>query len=120
LRYEIELKETRLAERGRGDDVALFEVRENGEKGEQVTVYLTPLFRVLQMKGERSPEARAEMVAGLGARAIVERLHSGEGPQEIERVKLGESYPGAPGEPEPLDEYELFVVDAQEENVEGQ
>jgi hypothetical protein len=93
------------------DDVALFDVirREDG-KTWRVPVFLSPLFRVLQMGSQVSVESRREMVAGLGARDIAERLKQGLEPAGEESVVLATDYPGAPGEPDPLLPYEQVTV----------
>ncbi len=107
--YKIRLYETRVAEDDT-DDVALFDVtcEEDGQTL-RVPVFLSPLFRALQMGSQASVESRREMVAGLGARAIVERLKLGLGPPEGFLV-LTTDYPGAPGDPDPLFPYDQVTV----------
>ena len=50
------------------------------------------------------------MVAGLGARAIVERLQQGLEPAEGEFLIFAADYPGAPGDPDPLLPYDQVTV----------
>jgi hypothetical protein len=57
-----------------------------------------------------SEERRQEMVAGLGARAIVDRLRRGLEPPFEESVILASIYPGAPGTPEPLEICETISI----------
>jgi hypothetical protein len=57
-----------------------------------------------------SEERRHEMVAGLGARAIADRLRRGMEPPFEEQVVLASIYPGAPGAPEPLRTYENVSI----------
>jgi len=93
------------------DDVALFDVtcKEDGRTW-RVPVFLSPLFRVLHMGAMPSIESRQEMVAGLGARAIVDHLkQGGELPLEGSIV-LAADYPGAPGRPDPLSSYDQLTV----------
>lgn len=108
--YQIRLNETRIGRRGT-DDVALFDVTcvEDGQTW-QVPVFLSPLFRVLQMGFQASIESRRNMVAGLGARAIAERLKRGPKPPFEELMVIATDYPGAPGEPDPLSPHERVIV----------
>ena len=72
--YRIQLRETRAA-KGETDDIALFDVIcEEDERMWPVAVFLSPLFRALPMQPQASAEARRDMVAGLVARAITERM----------------------------------------------
>jgi hypothetical protein len=48
------------------------------------------------------------MVGGLGARAIVQRLREKGSPPE--QVILAIDYPGAPGEPDPLETFDEIAV----------
>lgn len=115
--YQIWLRETRVAKDGT-DDVALFKVIcEKDEQAWHVPVFLSPLFRTLQMDFQASVESRKEMVAGLGARAIAERLKQGWKPTE-ESLVLAIDYPGAPGDPDPLSPHEQVIVQGNE--VKGQ
>jgi hypothetical protein len=108
--YKIQLLETRLGEEGT-DDVALFDVSLGGNgHTERVPVFMSPLFRWLQMDLTASEKRRHEMVASLGARAIVERLRQGQKPPFEEQVVLASIYPGAPGPPDPLSTYESISV----------
>ncbi|HDQ71217.1 MAG TPA: hypothetical protein ENN19_03855 [Chloroflexi bacterium] len=93
------------------DDVALFIVRreEDGETW-QVPVFLSPLFRVMHLPPLASVESRQEMVAGLGAQAIVERLNQGETLPFAESLVFAIDYPGAPDKPNPLIPYDQVVV----------
>ena len=111
--YQIRLRETRLATDGT-DDVALFDVTRE-EDGETwiVPALLSPLFRVVNMRSTASPSGRREMVAGLGARAIVEQLQRGDLCSD-EPLLFSLDYPGAPGDPEPMPSYEHVVVEAEE------
>jgi len=112
--YQIRLLETRMSEDGT-DDVALFDVAcEEDGKNWRVPVFLSPLFRVLQMGSQASAEIRREMVAGLGARAIVERLKRGQELPFDEFLVLATDYPGAPGDPDPLVPYEHVTVHVDE------
>ena len=93
------------------DDVALFDVtRQENEQTWYVPVFLSPLFRLVQMRSSPSIESRREMVAGLGARAIVERLKQGQESLIAEPLVLTTNYPGAPGDPDPLLPYEQMTV----------
>ena len=108
--YQIRLYETRMTENDT-DDVALFDVTcEIDGRAWRVPVYLSPLFRVLQMGASPSVKDRREMVAGLGARAIVERLKQGLGPPYKESLVLATDYPGAPGDADPLLPYDQVAV----------
>jgi hypothetical protein len=91
------------------DDVALFEVACDGRTW-RVAAFLTPLFRVLHMEFQASVESRRDMVAGLGARAIVERLEQGLEPADQEFLVFAVDYPGAPGDPAPLLPYEQMTI----------
>ena len=111
LHYEINLKETRLAADDRDDDVALFDVSAgNSDCVLQVPVYLSPLFRLIHMPVQPSPDERREMVAALGARAIVEHLQDGGDLSDEVSFVFGTKYPGAPHEPRPLKPYEQVRV----------
>ena len=111
--YRIQLREIRLAMDGT-DDVALFDVTRE-EDGETwiVPALLSPLFRLVNMRATVSADSRREMVAGLGARSIVEQLTQGMEPPE-EPLLFSLDYPGAPGDPEPLASYEYAVVEVEE------
>ena len=102
------------------DDVALFDITcdEDGQTW-RVPVFLSPLFRWARMGSRASVESRREMVAGLGARAIAERLKGGQEPAEDEFVVLAIDYPGAPGEPDPLLPYEHVTVCVGEAGAEA-
>jgi hypothetical protein len=93
------------------DDVALFDVIcEKDGRAWRVPVFLSPLFRALHI-GMLSPvESRREMVAGLGARAIVKRLKAGLEPPFEGGIILAVDYPGAPGDPDPLSPYDQVTV----------
>lgn len=108
--YQIQLRETRIATDGT-DDVAMFDVtcEEDGQTW-LVPVLLSPLFRWLQMESQVSVESRRDMVAGLGARAIAERLRQGLEPLSEEFLLFTTDYPGAPGDPDPLLPYERVNV----------
>jgi hypothetical protein len=107
------LRETRLSENGT-DDVALFDVtREDDGETWIIPTYVSPLFRVMQMHASASAEERRGMVAGLGARAIVEYLKEGAGPPLV-HLLFAVDYPGAPGEPESLFPYEQATVAVEE------
>jgi hypothetical protein len=112
--YRIQLRETRLATDGT-DDVALFDVT-RAEDGAAwiVPAYLSPLFRLMQMRVNASPDRRREMVAGLGARAIVEQLTKGVDPPSVGPLLFTVDYPGSPGDPEPLSSYEQATVELEE------
>lgn len=108
--YRIRLRETRMAT-GDTDDVALFDVTcEENEQTWLVPVFLSPLFRLVQMRSAPAIENRREMVAGLGARAITERLQQGQESQIAEPLVLTTNYPGAPGDPDPLLPYEQVTI----------
>jgi hypothetical protein len=108
--YQIRLRETRMATDGT-DDVALFDVdREEDGRTWRVAVFLSPLFRWVRMGPGASVESRREMVAGLGAQAIEERLKQGLEPTEQELLVLAINYPGAPGAPDPRLPYEQVTV----------
>jgi hypothetical protein len=108
--YEVRLRETRMSEDDT-DDVALFDVTcEEDERTWRVAAFLTPLFRVLHMEFQASVESRRDMVAGLGARAIVEQLEQGLEPADQEFLVFAVDYPGAPGDPDPLLPYERVIV----------
>lgn len=111
--YRIQLREIRVATDGT-DDVALFDVtREEDDETWIVPALMSPLFRLVNLRSTVSPERRREMVAGLGARAIVEQLNRGEEPPS-EPLLFSLSYPGAPGDPEPLPSYEHVTVEVEE------
>jgi len=110
--YQIKLREIRLATDGT-DDVALFDVtREEDGETWLVPALLSPLFRLVNMRSTASADGRRDMVAGLGARALVERLNRGMAPPD-EPLVFSLDYPGAPGDPEPLPSYERAVVDVK-------
>jgi hypothetical protein len=112
--YRIQLRETRLATDGT-DDVALFDVtREEDGTTWIVPAYLSPLFRIMQMQANASPDRRRDMVAGLGARAIVGQLTKGVEPPLVVPLVFTVDYPGAPGDPELLSPYEQATVEAEE------
>lgn len=111
--YQIQLRETRLATDGT-DDVALFDVTEEGGATWIVPVFLSPLFRVVHMSSSVSEDSRRDMVTGLGARAIVERLHRGVDPSVMGSILFALDYPGAPGNPEPLSADEQLTVEVEE------
>lgn len=110
--YQIRLRETRMATDDT-DDVALFDVICEDGRTWQVPVVLSPLFRVLHMEFQAPVESRRDMVAGLGARAIAERLKQGLEPAE-EILVFAIDYPGAPGEPNPLVPYERVTIPVDE------
>jgi hypothetical protein len=112
--YRIQLRETRLATDGT-DDVALFDVtREEDGTTWIVPAYLSPLFRLTQMQANTSPDSRRDMVAGLGARAIVEQLTKGAEPPSVGPLVFTVDYPGAPGDPELLSPHEQATVEVKE------
>jgi hypothetical protein len=93
------------------DDVALFDVTcEEQGRSWRVPVFLSPLFRTLHMGAVPSVESRRDMVAGLGVRAIAERLMRGLDAPFEGSVVLATDYPGAPGDPRPRSSYEQVVV----------
>jgi hypothetical protein len=108
--YQIQLLETRMSA-DETDDVALFDVtrEENGQTW-RVPVFLSPLFRALRMESQASVESRREMVAGLGARAITERLRRGLEPPFEKPLIFATDYPGAPGDPNTFLPYDLATV----------
>jgi hypothetical protein len=79
-----------------------------------VPTYLSPLFRLVQMQVNASPERRREMAVGLGARAIVAQLKSGVEPARVGPLVFTVDYPGAPGDPELLSSYEHVTVEGRE------
>ena len=91
--------------------MALFEIirAEDGQRW-SVAAFLSPLFRVLHMNSSASIEARREMVAGLGARAIVGRLKQGLEPDGQGPLVFANDYPGSPGAPDPLLPYDQVTV----------
>ncbi len=106
--YRIRLLETRLTEDDM-DDVALFDVhREDDGQVWRVPVILSPLFRWYRLGPAASEQTRRDMVGGLGARAIVQRLREKGSPPE--QVILAIDYPGAPGEPDPLETFDEIAV----------
>ncbi|MGD2179352.1 MAG: hypothetical protein PVG71_16200 [Anaerolineae bacterium] len=112
--YRIELRETRLATDGT-DDVALFDVtREEDGATWIVPAYLSPLFRLLQMQANASPDKRRDTVAGLGASAIVKQLNKGVEPALVGPLVFTVDYPGAPGDPELLSPYEQAKAEVKE------
>jgi len=114
--YRIHLREVRLATDGT-DDVALFDV-EREEDGQTwiVPALLSPLFRLMNMQATASADKRREMVAGLGAQAIVEQLERNAEPCLDGAFLFSLKYPGAPGDPEPLSSYEQVVVEVEEQS----
>lgn len=108
--YQIQLRETRTA-KDDTDDVALFDVtRAEDEQTWRVAAFLSPLFRMMHMEFQASLETRREMVAGLGARTIVERLEHNLELAEQEFLLFALDYPGAPGDPVPLIPYDQVTV----------
>lgn len=108
--YRILLRETRMTT-DNADDVALFDVTcEEDEQTWRVPVFLSPLFRVLRMGSRASVEDRREMVAGLGARAVAERLQQGLEPPFEKSLIFATDYPGAPGNPDPLLPFDVVTV----------
>jgi hypothetical protein len=108
--YRIRLYETRMTTDDT-DDVALFDVIYDKDcRTWRVPIFLSPLFRALHAGVLPSVESRREMVAGLGARAIVERLKQGWEPPFEGGIILAADYPGAPGEPCPLSPYDQVTV----------
>jgi hypothetical protein len=110
--YRIQLREVRLATDGT-DDVALFDVTRE-EDGETwiVPALLSPLFRLINMRATASADSRREMVAGLGARSIMEHLSRGMEPPNGPLL-FSLDYPGAPGDPDPLPSYEHAIVEVE-------
>jgi hypothetical protein len=108
--YRIHLYETRVTTNDT-DDVALFDVISDKDgRTWRVPIFLSPLFRVLHIGVLPSVESRREMVGGLGARAIVERLKQGLEPPFEGGIILAVDYPGAPGAPSPLSPYDQVTV----------
>ena len=107
--YRIKLRETRLAKNCQ-DDVALFDVtlEADGEMW-RVASFLSPLFRRLYMDTGVGADERRDMVAGLGMRAIVEKLR-GPGIRSGECMVFAIDYPGAPEAPAPLMPYDDVTV----------
>jgi hypothetical protein len=110
--YQIRLLETRVSADDI-DDVASFDV-ECGEDGRtwRVSAFVSPLFRLLHGGSQASVESRRDMVAGLGAREIAERLRRGLEPADQESLIFATDYPGAPGDPDPLLPYDQVTVHA--------
>jgi len=68
----------------------------------------------MQMNLGAAVEDRRDMVAGLGARAISERLLRGQEPSSEDMLVFAIDYPGAPSDPNPLATYEhIFVSDGE-------
>ncbi len=108
--YQIQLYETRMTENDT-DDVALFDVTcDNDGRTWRVPVFLSPLFRILYMGALPVVESRQDMVVGLGARAIAERLKHGLEPPFEESLVFAAKYPGAPDVPNPLLPYNRVTV----------
>ena len=108
--YQIRLYETRMTTDDT-DDVALFDVIcDKDGRTWRVPIFLSPLFRAVHMGLLPSAESRRDMVAGLGARAIVERLKQGLEPPFEGGIILAADYPGAPGDPSPLSPYDQVTV----------
>lgn len=107
--YQIRLRETRVS---RGvDDVASFDVACEGDGHTyHVATILSPLFRAMHMTSQASAESWRDMVGGLGARAVAERLKQGWEPAGGEVLVLATRYPGAPGPPDPLLPYDEVTV----------
>jgi hypothetical protein len=110
--YRIQLLETRVSADD-VDDVALFDVQ-CGEDGRtwRVSAFVSPLLRLLQVGSQSSVEGRRDIVAGLGAREIAERLRRGMEPADQEFLIFATNYPGAPGDPDPLLPYDHVTVHA--------
>jgi hypothetical protein len=108
--YRVQLHEIRITEDDK-DDVAIFDVtcEEDGRRW-QVPVFLSPLFRVLRMVAMPPSDRRKDMVAGLGAREITERLKQGLEPPFDGSMVFAADYPGAPGDPNPLLPYDQVIV----------
>ncbi len=112
--YQIQLRETRMT-KNNTDDVALFDVtRDEDKQTWRVAAFLSPLFRMMHMEFQASLETRREMVAGLGARTIAERLEHNIEPTEQEFLLFASNYPGAPGDPAPLLPYDQVTVRVNE------
>lgn len=112
--YRIQLREIRLATDGT-DDVAVFEVtREDDDETWVVPAYLSPLFRLMRMSASASADRRREMVAGLGARAIMEHVSHGAEPSQLGSFLFALDYPGAPEDPEPLSFDEQATIEVEE------
>ncbi len=112
--YQIRLYETRMTENDT-DDVALFDVTcDNDGRTWRVPVFLSPLFRILHMGALPEAKSRQDMVAGLGARAIAERLSQGLEPPFEESLVFTVQYPGAPDDPNPLLPYKRVLVRGSE------
>jgi hypothetical protein len=108
--FRVRLHETRITDDDK-DDVAIFEIfcEEDGRRW-QVPVFLSPLFRVLRMEPVPQADSRRDMVAGLGAREITERLKLGLEPPFAGSVVFAADYPGSPGDPNPLLPYDQVIV----------
>jgi len=112
--YQIQLYETRMTEVDT-DDVALFDVTcDENEQMWRVPVFLSPLFRILHMGALPEIKSRQDMVAGLGARAIAERLRQGLEPPFEQALVFTSKYPGAPDAPNPLSPYKRVIVRGSE------
>lgn len=112
--YRVQLREIRLATDGT-DDVALFDVVREEDAGTWIIpAFLSPLFRLVQMRPPVSADARRDMVGGLGARAIVEQLRTGVAPGLVDGFLFTVDYPGAPADPDPLLPYEDIIVEVEE------
>jgi hypothetical protein len=115
--YRIQLYEARTTENDM-DDVALFDVScEEDGRTWRVPVFLSPLFRVLQMETLPSLKSRRSMVIGLGARAIAERLRRGLEPPFERSLVFATDYPGAPGDPNPLLPCDQVIICGSEANT---
>ena len=112
--YNVRLLETRISD-CEADDTAIFQVTgEDDGQDWQVAAVISPLFRVLRMTRNASLDERRDMVAGLGARGIVERLENGLPLEHGGYVVIAEEYPGAPASPEPIRDYEQITVNTKE------
>ncbi len=112
--YRVQLREVRLATDGT-DDVALFDVaREEDGATWIIPAYLSPLFRLVHMSAPISADERREMVAGLGARALVGQLREGVDPGLVDGLLFAVDYPGAPDDPDPLASYDRLTVEVEE------